>query len=213
MFKHNRLILLGLLAATFYAGEARAQTDNRLALGMSVTSRLAGSETAGSSADVNFEWRLGHEKQAWGWQVTLFNWFDSDVEQRTTPSRPTELGQLRIRPMMVGYGYTWIRGRAAITTDVVGGIAFNSLHIDRAAAMEYERLGATDVSLEATNTFAAKPEVQVWYDLNRRIGLKINGGYLIARPTVTIKSSLGSDKWSVRADAFLLTFGVVYSII
>ena len=55
--------------------------------------------------------------------------------------------------------------------------------------------------------------MKVWYDLNRRIGLKINGGYLITRPSVTIKSSLGSDKWSVRADTFLITFGVVYSII
>ena len=80
MSKQHRLILLALLAATFSAAEARAQTDNRLALGMSVTSRVAGSETAGSSTDVGFEWRLGHQKQAWGWQTTLFNWFDSDVE-------------------------------------------------------------------------------------------------------------------------------------
>ena len=130
MFKQHRVILLGLLAATFYAGEARAQTDNRLALGVSVTSRVAGSETAGSSSAVGFEWRLGHEKQAWGWQTSLFNWFDSDVEQQTMALRPAALGELRIRPMMVGYGYTWIRGRAAITTDLVGGFAFNSLHID-----------------------------------------------------------------------------------
>ena len=114
---------------------------------------------------------------------------------------------------MVGYGYTWIRGRAAITADMVGGFAFNSLHIDPAAAVAYAQLGATGITVDASNSFAAKPEVKVWYDLNRRIGLKINGGYLITRPTVTIKSSLGSDKWSVRADTFLITFGVVYSII
>ena len=213
MFKQHRVILLGLLAATFSAGEARAQTDNRLALGASITARAAGSATAGSSADVGFEWRLGHQKEAWGWQTSLFNWFSSDVEQQTTVSRPAALGQLRIRPMMVGYGYTWIRGRAAITTDLVGGFAFNSLKIDPAAAVAYSQLGATGISVEATNTFAVKPEVQVWYDLNRRIGLKISGGYLITRPSVTIKSSLGSDKWSVKADSYLITFGVVYSII
>ena len=213
MLKQNRLILLGLLAATFHAGEARAQTDNRLALGISVTSRLAGSETAGSSSDVGFEWRLGHQKEAWGWQTSLFNWFNSDVTQQTTVSRPADLGPLRIRPIMVGYGYTWVRGRAAVTTDLLGGFAFNSLHLDPAAAAAYAQLGATDISAEATNTFAVKPEVQVWYDFNRRIGLKISGGYLITRPSVTIKSSLGSDKWSVRADSFLITFGVVYSII
>jgi hypothetical protein len=114
---------------------------------------------------------------------------------------------------MVGYGYTWIRGRSAITADLVGGFALNSFHVDGPAAAEYLRLGGTDVRAEATNTLAVKPEVQVWYDLNRRLGLKINGGYLITRPSVTIRSSLGSDKWSVNADSFLITVGLVYSII
>ena len=213
MSRKHRLVLLGLLAATVYAGEARAQTDNRLALGLSVTSRLASSDTAEGSAAVGFEWRLGHQKQAWGMQTSLFNWFDSDVTQRTTVLRPDALGQLRIRPVMAGYGYTWVRGRAAITADLVGGFAFNSLRIDPAAEAAYQRLGATGISAEATNTFAVKPEVQVWFDLNRRFGLKLNGGYLITRPSVTIKSSLGSDKWSVKADTFLITFAVVYSII
>ncbi|MEO8259967.1 MAG: hypothetical protein ABI868_21660 [Acidobacteriota bacterium] len=213
MTTHNSLIFVALIAVSLCAAEARAQTDNRLALGASVTSRVASSDTAGSSASVGFEWRLGHQKQAWGWQTTLFNWFGSDVEQQTTAGRPTELGELRIRPMMVGYGYTMIRGRAAITADMVAGVAFNSLHVNGATAAEYLRLGGANISAEATNTFAAKPEVQVWYDLNRRIGLKINGGYLITRPTVTINSTLGTDKWKVKADSFLLTFGVVYSII
>ena len=127
MFTQHRVILLGLLAATFSANEAHAQTDNRLALGVSVTSRVASSDIAGSSSSVGFEWRLGHEKQAWGWQTSLFSWFDSEVEQETMVLRPAVLGKLRIRPIMVGYGYTWIRGRAAITTDMVGGFAFNSL--------------------------------------------------------------------------------------
>jgi hypothetical protein len=89
----------------------------------------------------------------------------------------------------------------------------NSFHIDPAAVADYQRRGASGINGEATNTLAAKPEVQIWYDLNRRIGLKINGGYLITRPTISIKSSLGSDQWSIRADSFLITFGVVYSII
>jgi hypothetical protein len=210
MFKQRDLILLGLIFATFYAVEARAQTDNRLALGISVTTIAASSATASGSATVGFEWRLGHEKQAWGWQTSLFNWFDTDVEQQTNVLRPAALGQLRIRPVMVGYGYTWIRGRAAITTDLVGGFAFNSLHVDPA---DYQRLGASGVSAEATNTVAVKPEVQIWYDINRRLGLRITGGYLITRPSVTIKSSLGSDTWSVKADSLLITAGVVFSII
>jgi hypothetical protein len=114
---------------------------------------------------------------------------------------------------MAGYGYTWVRGRAAITGDLVGGYSFNSLNLDPAAVQEYSRrLGATGVDAEATNAFALKPEVQIWYDLNSRFGLKIDGGYLIARPSVVITSSLGEDVHHIRADTFLITVGLVYSL-
>ena len=65
---------------------------------------------------------------------------------------------------------------------------------------------------EATNAFAVKPEVQVWYDLNDRFALKLTGGYLIERPSVVITSSIGRDERSIRADAFVVTIGVVYSL-
>jgi len=64
-----------------------------------------------------------------------------------------------------------------------------------------------------TNTFVVKPEVTVWYDLTNRFGLKFNAGYLIARPPVILTSTLGEDTRPVRADRFLITFGVVFSIL
>lgn len=200
-----------LLTASWRAPDARAQTDNRFAVGLGVTSRVAPSAESGSSADVGFEIRLGHETGGWGPQVSLFNWFDTDVDQQIRLQR-VNLGILRVRPVMAGYGYTWIRGRTAITGDLVGGFAFNSFHLDPDATAEYQRLGATGIQTEVTNTFALKPEAQIWYDLNNRFGLKLNGGYLIARPSVTIKSSLGTDTYPIRANSFLITFGVVYSI-
>jgi hypothetical protein len=114
---------------------------------------------------------------------------------------------------MAGYGYTHLRGRAAITADLVGGYALNSFELDSGALGDYrDRLRANAIESKATNTFVVKPEVQVWYDLSPRFGLKLNGGYLLARPTVTVNSSLGSDSRSVDADTFLITFGVVYSL-
>ena len=59
---------------------------------------------------------------------------------------------------------------------------------------------------------ALKPEIQVWYDLNSRFGLKLNGGYLVARPSVVITSSRGEEVRPVRADTFLITAGLVYSL-
>lgn len=201
-----------LAVLTLWASNANAQVDNRLALGMSVTSRLPDSDGASGSADVGFEIRIGHEKDGWGPQTSVFNWFDTGVKE-PVGARIADLGEIRIRPIMVGYGYTKIRGRAAITTDLVGGYSFNSLHLDSAASADYERqVGASIVHSEATNSFVLKPEVQAWYDLTNRWGLRVTAGYLIARPSVKLTTALGEDTRPVRADTFLITLGAVFSI-
>jgi hypothetical protein len=189
-----------------------AQTDNRLAVGGSVTSRIAGSSVTDASAHIGFELRLGHEREEWGWAYSFFGWYDMELE--ASPAMPpSTLGRLRVRPVMLGYGYTWIRGPASITVDMLGGFSFNSFHLDPATIAAYEHRGATGIDGEATNTFVIKPEVQVWYDLSPRYGLKISGGYLISRPSVSITSTLGRDTRALKADTILITVGFVYSII
>ena len=74
------------------------------------------------------------------------------------------------------------------------------------------RSGARSVSADVSNTLVAKPEVGVWIDLNRKVGLHLNAGYMIARPSMTVSSSLGDDVRRLRADMFIITVGAVYSI-
>jgi len=189
-----------------------AQTGSRLAVGASVTTRVTTSSDTGGGAALGFEWRPGHATPGWGWQTSLFGWFDTDVQGLLATST-FDLGHVRVRPIMAGYGYTWVRGRTAITADLVGGYTLNSFRLDSTALAEYSRrLGAAAVASEATNAFAVKPEIQVWYDINRRFGLKLNGGYLIAHPSLVIRSSLGEDVRPVQADTFLITAGIVYSL-
>jgi hypothetical protein len=195
------------------AGDVSAQIDSRLAVGASVTTRVAPSDDAGNGAAVGFEWRLGAARPGWGWETSLFSWFDTDVQVPLTSSTTVDPGHIRMRPLMAGYGYTWVRGRTAITADLVAGYSLNSFRLDSAALQEYsQRLGAAGIESEATNAFCVKPEVQVWYDINRRFGLKLNGGYLIARPSMVIRSSLGELVRPVDADTFLITAGLVYSL-
>jgi hypothetical protein len=203
--------LVALVALVLWPVVAHGQTDNRLAVGGSVTTRIAGSSAAAASSDVGFELRIGHEHDGWDWAYSFFGWFDTDIQQSPIVS-PSDLGRLRIRPIMLGYGYTKVRGRAAVTTDLVAGYALNSFRLDPSTIADYQRRGASNIHGEATNTFVVKPELTLWYDLNRRVGFKVNGGYLVARPSVTIVSTLGRTTQSVRADTFLITLGVVYSI-
>jgi hypothetical protein len=212
MLKRFRVLPAATALLLLFVTQARAQTDSRLAIGGSITARAASASESGGSAGAGFEWRLGHTKPGWGIENSVFSWFDTEVQGTIGPGA-IQLGNMRIRPIMAGYGYTWVRGRLAITGDLVGGYSFNSLKLDASAVQEYSRrLGATGIDAEATNAFALKPEIQVWYDLNSRFGLKIDGGYLIARPSVVITSSLGEDVHHIRADTFLVTVGLVYSL-
>jgi hypothetical protein len=201
-----------LVCALLPAVEAHAQVDNRLALGVSVTNRLTNSSGTANNSDLGLELRIGHERPRWGWEYAFFGWFDLGVRQAGT-ALEGDLGNLRMRPIMAGYGYTKVRGRATVTADLVGGYSFNSFQLAPSAAADYQaRTGGRNVDGHAGNAFALKPEVQIWYDLSDRFGLRVTGGYLFARPSVTISSTLGDDTRSVHADVFLVTVGVVYSI-
>ena len=50
------------------------------------------------------------------------------------------------------------------------------------------------------------------YDVSKKIGLHGSVGYMVARPQVTVSSTLGDDKRRVRADMWQLKIGMAYSI-
>ena len=85
--------------------------------------------------------------------------------------------------------------------------------LDPVADSAYQtRLGARSVSAEAVNTLVATPELKIWYDVNKKVGLLVNAGYVFARPDVKVTSTLGTDVHHVHADTYTLKFGLVYSI-
>lgn len=209
-------VALAVIALPLCGSQASAQTGNRLALGLNFSTQQApdDSSVASGGHSVGFEWRIGHSKEGFGWQYGL-NWYSMDVD-RLIGSGPTALGTLRVRPFMGGYGYTHLfrGGKIAITGDMVAGYAINSFELDPAADTAYQtRLGARVVRAEAVNTMVVKPEIQMWYDLNNRVGLLVNAGYVFARPEVKVTSSLGTDVHRVHADTYTLRIGLVYSIL
>ena len=125
----------------------------------------------------------------------------------------TELGELKVRPFMAGWGYTHLIRRYSITADVLGGYALGSMTISDPAIDGYRRmLGVQTVTASATNTLVVKPEIGVWYDFTRKAYLNVNAGYMMARPDVTITTSARTDLRKALADQFIVKVGVVYSI-
>jgi len=207
----QRLLLVTLLAVCGVSSAVSAQEGNRFAVGGSFTHRGVGSSTAHGGRGPGIQWRIGHSTEGWGWQYGL-NWYSLDVD-RPIAGRSTPLGELRVRPFMGGYGYTHLMGPVAVTVDAIGGYALTRFDLTSEAANAYrERLGAGSLSAHMSNTPVVKPEVSLWVDVTRKVGLMANAGYIIARPRFTVSSTLGSDVERYRADAMSITVGAVYRI-
>ena len=185
---------LTVISIALCASHTSAQTLNRFALGVSFSTQHApdDSSVAEGAHSVGVQWRIGHSKEGFGWQYAL-HWYSMEID-RLIGNGPTDLGTLRVRPLMGGYGYTHLfrGGKMAVTGDMVGGYAINSFRLNPAADSAYQtRLGARSVSAEAVNTLVAKPEVEMWYDVNKKVGVLVNAGYVFARPQVKVTSTLG----------------------
>jgi hypothetical protein len=204
-----------VITSAVCGSNASAQTTNRFAVGASISTKQApdDSSVADHGFSVGFQWRIGHSKEGWGWQYGL-HWYSMDID-RLIGTSPTGLGTLRVRPFMGGYGYTHLfhGGRIAMTGDVVAGYAVNSFRLDPVAHSAYQtRLGARSISAEAVNALVVTPEFKIWYDVSKKVGLVVNGGYVFARPDVKVTSTLGTDVHRVHADTYTLKVGLVYSI-
>jgi hypothetical protein len=207
----HAVIPVVLLLVVAPSGAAFAQSEGRFAIGGEFVVRLPADRSALDGAKgPSLLWRFGHGKTGWGWHWGL-NWFSADVDGPA--GIDAEIGEMHVRPVMAGYGYTRMIGANKVTAALIAGYAITSMSLTPAAVNAYQdRLGARSATVDVSNTLTARPEVNVWHDVNKKIGINVSAGYIIARPTMTIRSSLGEDARRVRADMFTVTVGAVYSI-
>lgn len=213
-----RITLLSSFAIclTLSSQPASAQIKNRFAIGaeykIRATDRASQEDYAHAKLGPGLLWRFGHGHEGWGFHWGL-NWYAVQID-RPIGGQATELGELKIRPFMAGYGYTYsVTRRLNVTADALGGYALGSIGLSSTAIEAYRsRQGAQAVNAKSTNTIVLKPEIGTWYDLNRKIGLNLNFGYMMARPDIIVNSTAGTERRKVRADQFIIKGGIVYSI-
>ena len=198
---------------------ARAQSDppatNRFALGgdfkIKTSDRASDEDYARGQLGPGLLWRFGTPKPGFGFHWGL-NWYAVKLE-RPIGGAVTELGELHVRPIMAGFGYTRVIKRYVVTAAMLGGYAFGTIKISDPAETAYRRtLGVPSAEANATNTLVLKPEIGVWYDITRKVFLNVNAGYMMARPDVEIVTAVSTERRKARADQFILKVGVVYSI-
>jgi len=149
-----------LLVASAISTSAFAQEGNRFAIGGSYTKRGVPSPSAHGGQGPGIEWRFGHATEGWGWHYGL-NWYSTDIDHNIAGST-THLGELRMRPLMAGYGYTHLMGPLALTFGTVGGYAFTAMDVSREATDAYlNRLGVRSVDARTSGAPVVKPELGV----------------------------------------------------
>jgi len=194
--------------------DVAAQSDpSRVAVGVSFSQQGPASDSSGASGSgrLGVMWRFGQSREGWGVRYGL-NWYSAELSEELA-GRQLDVGKLKVRPFMAGYGYTKYIGNAKLSANLMGGYAINSFSMGTFANDVYrQHLGVDSVATDVSNTFVVKPEVSVWLDVAEKIGLNIEAGYMIARPTVTMRTPLGEHQRHVNADMFMFKVGAVYSI-
>lgn len=207
-----RSVAAGFLLFIGMSASAYAQSEGKFAVGAQFSQRVAGDSTdAKGNKSVGLTWRIGHGHEGWGWRYGL-GWYSTDVG-RAVGGQNTEMGELKVRPFMGGYGYTHITGRNTISADLMGGYALSSFNPQPGFSDAYrDRLASHSVDIDAANTFAVRPGISFWHDLGKKVGLNVSANYTVARPRITVTSSTGTDARRQNADMFALKIGLVYSV-
>ena len=155
-----------------------------------------------------YRWHSFHS----GWGPTFgLDWHTSDF---TEPLGSTDapLGALRTRALLAGFGHTRRLKRLTASANVSVGYSFNHFTVDSGAYPAFARTGVTLTDVRVRDSAMLKPDVSVWYDVARHVGVGISAAYLVARPDQIISTATGSTTRQLHADAFELTAGLTFGV-
>jgi hypothetical protein len=183
--------------------------DGRFMLGVS------GSHVLTPDSDLGQRWSLSpvirNTPRRYGWSpVVGLNWYTGNI---TVPvnGQQTVVGEIKLRPVMAGIGYSIGRGPTRTTIGLVAGYAFNSATVAR------DLPAGTTAAISVTNAWVVRPSVTVTYALTRRLAVVSSIGYVYMDPTIRV--AVGSDGQQVsrvlgsyRSDYINFTLGTAFSV-
>ena len=176
--------------------------DRRLlALGASVGRSDPQDPSLASRVSVGPLLRLGSGR---GLGVAIgFSWFHASLVG--TPSDPGLTGRVHVKPIMGGLGYTFRSGRVSLSPSLVGGVAFNSASASGTGP-------ARRVAVGVDNSFAWRPGVSVWLDLNRWAAVSLSAAQVRTRLEVTLVEDGQLVRERLPGNTVILQAGLAYKI-
>jgi hypothetical protein len=192
----------------------RSETSNRFLkgrflIGVSTSHALTPDQELGSRWNVSPFIRNTPRRNGWGPAFGL-NWFKGDVTVSIDGQRVT-VGEVKVRPVMVGVAYTWNRDRLFTNVSLTGGYAFTSARVTAAMPVN------TAATIEIGNGWVVRPAVGMTYALTHRFVVAGSVGYVYTNPSITIdvqQLARAPSRYSgtFRGDYFNLSVGLAYSI-
>ncbi len=132
-----------------------------------------------------------------------FGWYRAEL--RSTSDADRRLAQIRLRPLMGGVAVRHSGDRVSASVDLVAGVSFNGIQ-------PRGPIQVREVPVDVSSSFAWRPGVSVWMDLNGRFALNLSGGYVVTRPRLTMIEDGQVTSRTLRADTLLVHVGLVYKV-
>jgi Outer membrane protein beta-barrel domain len=202
----KRVLLCAVLACSVTATNASAQVITnlvkRVGIGGSVGSFFTFDDDVNTA--LGFGVNVGLAPKP-GLGATLgLGWYQTDLTLSGV-SGDTEIGRLRVRPLMAGVGYTWVKDRVATNVSINAGISFNSIRLND----EYRAFfgPGTEVSVDASNSFAVRPQLRVEYAVARKVGVYSSVGYFFTKFDNVIETPIGRFENEWDASSFNIFVG------
>jgi len=204
----NRVLICAVLALAVTPTNASAQVITNMVKRVGVGGSVGGIFTLDDdvNAGVAFGVNAGLAP-APGFGPTLgLGWYQADLTLSGV-SGDREVGRLRVRPLMAGVGYTWVKDRVAVGLSINAGISFNSIRLND----EYRTFfgPGTEVRIDSSNSFAVRPQLRVEYAVARKVGVYTSAGYFFTKFDNVIETPVGRFENEWDASSFNLFVGVM----
>jgi hypothetical protein len=136
-----------------------------------------------------------------------FGWYTGELTSSRVFSGEREIGDLRVRPVMAGVGYTWVKDRLATGVSINAGVSFNSIELNDQARSFFG--SGTEVRVDASNSFAVRPQLRVEYAVARKVGVFSSAGYFFTEFDNVVETPVGRFENEWDASSFNLFVGVM----
>ena len=208
------LLSIGVLAI---ATRAHAQDDlfdsavAHVGVGAGINFYQPSSEDADSSRGivVMYRWHTFHS----GWGPTFgLDWHRTVFHQPVGDVADVPMGSLRMRALLAGFGYRHRIHRFTGLANVSAGYSFNHLTDDSGLGPAFARTGVSLIDVHVNDSAIVKPEVAVWYDLFKHVGIGVSAAYLFNKPDEVIRTTAGTGTRQLNANTFALAAGLTFGV-